>query len=188
MLEGKGLTKSSRHVVKFGFSYASRYLRAGGEREYMRSGVTDMETRRGRSGSNARETKASNGRRGKREKIERQRRERGHSLVDVRRGGEVGRVAANVLLARGLVYADVVNPQMRGEGQIREIDGAEVLRHAQVGDEILREGRKCVTQANKCSSSPWAPVEPDEDQSQLWYPQRNLPDAASTRAFRPISS
>lgn len=58
-------------------------------------------------------------------------------LVDVCGGWEVHRVAADVLLVRVLVYTDIINLHGGGEGQMVEVDEAEVSRHAQVGNEVL---------------------------------------------------
>lgn len=67
---------------------------------------------------------------------------RGHALVDVRRGGEVLRVAADVDGVWLLVDADPVDAHRRGEREMLDVDEAEVLGHAQVHDDVLRAARQ----------------------------------------------
>ena len=58
-------------------------------------------------------------------------------LVNVGGSGEAFRVAANVLAIWVLVHADIVDLHRRGECEMVIIDEAEILRHSQVGDEVL---------------------------------------------------
>ena len=58
--------------------------------------------------------------------------------VDVCCSGEVVRIAAPVLVVRVLVDTNVVYAHSGREWQVIDIDEAEVLRHAQVHDKVLR--------------------------------------------------
>ena len=58
-------------------------------------------------------------------------------LVDVSCRREVRRVAADVDVVRVLVDANPVDFHLSWEGEMVEIDEAEVRRHSQVGDDVL---------------------------------------------------
>ncbi len=58
-------------------------------------------------------------------------------MLDVRGRGVVFGVAPNVDGVRRLVDANVVDLQVYGERQVIEIDWPEVVRHSQVGNEVL---------------------------------------------------
>ena len=59
-------------------------------------------------------------------------------LVDVRRRREIGWVAPDVARARGLVHADVIHTHVHREGYVCQVDGPEVVGHAQICDQVLR--------------------------------------------------
>lgn len=62
----------------------------------------------------------------------------GSLLVDIRCRGEIVRIATPILVARVLVYTNIVHAHSRREWQMVDIDETEVLRHSQVHDEVLR--------------------------------------------------
>lgn len=69
-------------------------------------------------------------------------------LVNVGGGGEIIRIAANVLAVRVLVDTDPVDFHRRGECEVFKIDEAKVPRHSQVGDEVLNtEDRMSISPA-----------------------------------------
>ena len=59
------------------------------------------------------------------------------SLVNVSGGGEIIGVTADILLVRVLVHTDPVDLHRGRERKVFNIHETEVLRHAQVGNEIL---------------------------------------------------
>jgi hypothetical protein len=58
--------------------------------------------------------------------------------VDVRFGGEVVWITTRVERVRVLVHSNIIHPHRRGEGQVFEVDMAEVGRHTQVGYDVHR--------------------------------------------------
>ena len=62
-----------------------------------------------------------------------------NTLVDVCRGGEIRRIASDILCIRILIDADVVHLHCGWECQVVEVDKPKVAGHAQVHNEILGE-------------------------------------------------
>jgi hypothetical protein len=59
-------------------------------------------------------------------------------LFDVLRSREVLRAASDVHLALGLVHSDPVDTHLRREREVLDVDLAEAVRDAQVGDDVHR--------------------------------------------------
>jgi len=57
--------------------------------------------------------------------------------VDVRLGGELGRVARVIDRIRPLIHSNPVDSHSHREGQVFEINKTEVTGHSQVNDEVL---------------------------------------------------
>lgn len=63
--------------------------------------------------------------------------EKGCVLVDVLGRRKPDRVAANVNRVCRLIHTDPIDAHGRREGEVLEVDEAEVLGHAEVQDEVL---------------------------------------------------
>ena len=66
-------------------------------------------------------------------------RQRGNLLVNVIFRREVLRIAPNVDSIGRLIHADIVDPHVGGERQMRKINGREARGHAEVHDNVLEE-------------------------------------------------